>query len=140
MSMAHGLEVRVPFLGKQVLELAAHIPHRLKHPSLRCGKMLLRRMLRDYLPDDIAARGKLGFSIPLDTSLSVQKREAIEKMLTAPDAHIRPLVDPQFARLMARAFVTGEWPKFNWSRCVIYQNVYMLWSLERWLQKWSPVT
>jgi asparagine synthase (glutamine-hydrolysing) len=139
MSMAHGLEVRVPFLGKRVLELAARLPHRLKHPARNCGKALLRKMLRDYLPDDITRRGKIGFSIPLDTSLNLQKRQAIEKMLTSPDARIRPLIDTEFARLVSRAFVTRQRSELKWSRYVIYQNVYMLWSLERWLQKWDPV-
>ncbi len=140
MSMAHGLEVRVPFLGKRVLELAANIPHRLKHPARNRGKMLLRTMLREYLPDEITQRGKRGFGIPLDTSLSLEKRQAIEKMLTAPDARIRPLIGPEFARLVSRAFVTGRRSELRWSRFVIYQNVYMLWSLERWLQKWDPAT
>ena len=139
MSMAHGLEVRVPFLGARVLELASHIPHRLKHPQRNRGKVLLRKMLREYLPDEITERGKVGFSIPLDTSLNLQKREAIEKMLTAPDARIRPLVEPEFTSLVSRAFVSGQWSELKWSRFVIYQNVYMLWSLERWLQKWDPI-
>lgn len=139
MSMAHGLEVRVPFLGKRVLELAARIPHGLKHPARNRGKLLLRRMLREYLPEGIARRGKLGFGIPLDTSLNLQKRQAIEAMLTTPDARIRPLIDPAFARLACREFVTGRRSEFRWSRSIVYQNVYMLWSLERWLQKWDPV-
>ncbi len=140
MSMAHGLEVRVPFLGKGVLELAARIPHRLKHPARNRGKMLLRKMLREYLPDEIAERGKLGFGIPLDTSLNLQKRRAIESMLTSPEARIRPLIDAEFARSVCRAFVAGRRSEFRWSRFVIYQNVYLLWSLERWLQKWDPLT
>lgn len=140
MSMAHGLEVRVPFLGKGVLELAVRIPHRLKHPARNRGKMLLRKMLREYLPDEIAERGKLGFGIPLDTSLNLQKRRAIESMLTSPEARIRPLIDAEFARSVCRAFVAGRRSEFRWSRFVIYQNVYLLWSLERWLQKWDPLT
>jgi asparagine synthase (glutamine-hydrolysing) len=138
MSMAHGLEVRVPFLGKRVLELAAEIPHRFKHPGRNRGKMLLRTMLREYLPDEIAARGKLGFGIPLDTSLNLEKRQAIEAMLNARDARIRPLVCPEFAQMVCRAFVSGRRQESQWSRTAIYQMVYLFWSLERWLQKWDP--
>jgi asparagine synthase (glutamine-hydrolysing) len=140
MSMAHGLEVRVPFLGKRVLDLAARLPHRWKHCGRNRGKMLLRTMLREYLPADeqISKRGKTGFRIPLDSSLDLQKRQAIESMLTRRDARIRPLIDSEHVRTMTRAFVTGRWPRANWSRFLIYQNVYMLWSLERWLQKWEP--
>ena len=140
MSMAHGLEVRVPFLGKRVLDLAERLPHRLKHPSRHRGKMLLRTLLRQYLPDEITRRRKSGFGIPLDSSLSLEKRQAIETMLTARDARIGPLIDSEFTQTVSRAFVTGKRAEQRWSRFVVYQNVYMLWSLERWLQKWDPVT
>ena len=51
---------------------------------------------------------------------------------------IRRLIDSQHMQTMPRAVVTGQWPALNWSRYAIYQSVYMLWSLERWMQKWSP--
>jgi asparagine synthase (glutamine-hydrolysing) len=139
-SMAHGLEVRVPFLGKRILDLAARIPHRFKFRGRNGGKMLLRKMLRQYLPADetITKRGKTGFRIPLDSSLGMEKRRAIETMVTRSDARIRPLIDAQHVQTMTRAFVTGRWPALNWSRYAVYQSVYMLWSLERWLQKWEP--
>jgi asparagine synthase (glutamine-hydrolysing) len=140
MSMAHGLEVRVPFLGKRVLELAEKIPHRLKYPARNRSKMLLRTMLRQYLPDEITRRRKSGFGIPLDSSLNLGKRQAIEAMLTARDARIRALIDPEYAETVCREFVTGRRSEQRWSRFVVYQNTYMLWSLERWLQKWDPAT
>jgi asparagine synthase (glutamine-hydrolysing) len=139
-SMAHGLEVRVPFLGERVLELAEKIPHRLKHPARNRGKLLLRTMLGQYLPDEITRRRKSGFGIPLDSSLNLEKRQAIEAMLTARDARIRALIDPDYTQTVSRAFVTGKRAEQRWSRFVVYQNVYMLWSLERWLQKWDPST
>jgi asparagine synthase (glutamine-hydrolysing) len=140
MSMAHGLEVRVPFLGKRVLELAEKIPHRLKHPARNRGKMLLRTMLEQYLPDEITRRRKSGFGIPLDSSLDLEQRQAIEAMLTARDARIRLLIDSAHTQTVSREFVTGQRTERKWSRFVVYQNVYMLWSLERWLQKWDPAT
>ncbi len=140
MSMAHGLEVRVPFLGKRVLELAAQLPHGLKYRGRNRGKALLRTMLRKYLPADeqISKRGKTGFRIPLDASLGPQKRQAIETMLTRRDARIRPLISLEHTQTVARAFAAGKWPELHWSRYQVYQSVYMLWSLERWLQKWDP--
>ena len=63
MSMSHGLEIRVPFLGHRVLDLAAHIPHRFKYPRRNGGKLLLRKMLRQYLPEDdhLAQQGGLRY-------------------------------------------------------------------------------
>ena len=97
-------------------------------------------MLRKYLPADeqITTRGKTGFRIPLDASLGPQNRQAIETMLTRRDARIRPLISPEHTQTVARAFAAGNWPECDWSRYQVYQNVYMLWSLERWLQKWDP--
>jgi asparagine synthase (glutamine-hydrolysing) len=138
MSMAHGLEIRVPFLGARVLDLAARIPHRWKHPGRNHGKMLLRTMLREYLPEEITGRSKAGFGIPLDTSLGLEKRRAIQSMLTGRQARIRPLIDERYAQSISRAFVSGQWSKLRWSRFGVYQGVYMLWSLERWLEKWDP--
>jgi hypothetical protein len=43
-----------------------------------------------------------------------------------------------YTQTVTRAFVTGQWCKANWTRYTINQSVYMLWSLERWLQKWNP--
>ncbi|MGA2030814.1 MAG: asparagine synthase-related protein [Thermoguttaceae bacterium] len=123
-----------------VLDLAARIPHRWKHPGRNRGKLLLRKMLRQYLPEEIVGRSKSGFGIPLDTSLGVEKRQAIESMLTRREARIRPLIDEGYTKTISRAFVTGQRPELQWSRYGIYQNVYMLWSLERWLQKWDPAT
>ena len=140
MSMAHGLEVRVPFLGKRVLELAEKIPHRLKHPARNRSKMLLRSLLRQYLPDEISSRGKSGLR-----HSSGHESGPDEAASHWGDAHRsrRPHPGPDRPRHHADVhgrFVTGRRPEPRWSRTVIYQNVYMLWSLERWLQKWDPST
>lgn len=64
MSMAHSVEVRVPFLKKTVIEACIKI-----HPNLSFDwgskKMLPKKMLRKYLPDAPISEVKRGFSIPL---------------------------------------------------------------------------
>lgn len=64
MSMANGLEVRVPMLDKAVLECAEAIrPNMLKsHTEL---KWLLKKVLREYLPENQIAQQKKGFTPPL---------------------------------------------------------------------------
>lgn len=63
-SMAHGLEVRVPFLDHRFVDLVTGIPERLK---LRClkTKYIWKRAIEDRIPREIANRGKKGFGIPL---------------------------------------------------------------------------
>ncbi len=65
-SMAHGLELRAPFLDTALVEYAGSLP-----PSfLRRGrrtKRVLRDAFRDLLPVEINQRGKMGFGVPLGT-------------------------------------------------------------------------
>ena len=64
-AMAVGLETRVPFLDKDVVEFAAKIPPEMKVRSGR-GKWLVRQVLYKYVPPGLIDRPKSGFSIPLD--------------------------------------------------------------------------
>jgi asparagine synthase (glutamine-hydrolysing) len=63
-SMAHGLEVRVPFLDHRFVELVTGIPERLKLKGFTT-KYLWKKAIKDRVPDEIARRGKKGFGIPL---------------------------------------------------------------------------
>ncbi|HLY95065.1 MAG TPA: asparagine synthase (glutamine-hydrolyzing) [Gaiellaceae bacterium] len=63
-SMAHSLELRSPLLDHRVFELGLSLPDSLKQRG-RVGKVALRRAFAAELPEQIAARGKSGFGVPL---------------------------------------------------------------------------
>lgn len=64
-SMIHSLEVRLPFLNRQLAEFAMKLPEKMKvNGSIR--KYLLKRVLTGVLPESILERPKKGFSIPMD--------------------------------------------------------------------------
>jgi len=63
-SMAHGLEVRSPFLDPEVVELALSMPFDWKLNG-RTRKHILVESFRDKLPAAIFARGKMGFGVPV---------------------------------------------------------------------------
>jgi asparagine synthase (glutamine-hydrolysing) len=63
-SMAHALEVRVPFLDHKLLEWISSLPSSMKIHGAE-GKYMLKKALEPYLPNDIMYRRKMGFSIPL---------------------------------------------------------------------------
>jgi asparagine synthase (glutamine-hydrolysing) len=64
-SMAHGLEVRTPFLDYEFVEWAACLPVDAKlHAGQR--KAILKRSLEPLLPHDVLYRAKMGFAVPLD--------------------------------------------------------------------------
>ena len=64
MSMAHGLEVRVPFLDHRLVEFAARVPPNLKLKHFRHKKYLLKAAMQGRLPNKILWRRKQGFNIP----------------------------------------------------------------------------
>lgn len=64
MSMAHSLEVRVPFLDKEVFEVARHIPTKYKVNDENT-KYAMRMAANRYLPDMVAEKKKLGFPVPI---------------------------------------------------------------------------
>jgi asparagine synthase (glutamine-hydrolysing) len=65
LSMAHGLEVRVPLLDRKLVELGLALPVGAKI-GVRGNKPLLRRLLAEHLPRAITRGGKRGFELPVD--------------------------------------------------------------------------
>jgi asparagine synthase (glutamine-hydrolysing) len=63
-SMAHALEVRVPFLDHKLMEWVSGLPLDYKLRGTE-GKFMLKQALEPHLPHDIMYRKKMGFSIPL---------------------------------------------------------------------------
>jgi len=138
MSAAHGLEVRVPYLGEHVLECAAKIPVHLKY-SRKKNKIILRKLAEKYLPKCIVEKPKGGFGIPLDTWLGRDGREEVRSILNSRGTGIRDVIRQEYSDQLLSEFVDQTWNGSRRSRFNTYQQVYMLWSLERWLARWKPV-
>lgn len=80
-SMAHSLEVRVPFLDHEFVSWAASLPPDSKLHRGE-GKHALKRAFDDMLPPEILYRRKMGFSVPLATWFRGPLREVSRKALT----------------------------------------------------------
>ncbi|HYD08716.1 MAG TPA: asparagine synthase (glutamine-hydrolyzing) [Acidimicrobiales bacterium] len=91
-SMAHGLEVRAPFLDHEVVELAMRLPprHKVRGRSL---KAVLKRSMADLLPSEILHRPKRGFGVPLARWFRQDLRPLVSSTLVAPDARVRAHLD-----------------------------------------------
>jgi asparagine synthase (glutamine-hydrolysing) len=81
MSMAHALEVRVPFLDYRFVEFCATIPGDLKLKGFMT-KAIFRKAMKGILPDRIRARGKQGYSLPIKNWLRQELREYMVDLLT----------------------------------------------------------
>ncbi len=77
MSMAHGLEVRVPYVDHQLVETVFRLPTRFKRHSHLPKPALLKTVI-DQLPQEIYARQKMGFTFPWELWLRADLRADIE--------------------------------------------------------------
>jgi len=73
MSMAHGLEVRVPFLDKDLVAFCANLPPDAKLHRGKIRKHILRESMRGNYPNDFLNRPKAGFNIPLEAWMRQEK-------------------------------------------------------------------
>ena len=79
MSMAHALEVRVPFLDHELVEYSMHISDSLKYPH--SPKKLLVDSFSDLLPKEIVDRPKMGFVLPWENWLKKELKSFAEERL-----------------------------------------------------------
>jgi asparagine synthase (glutamine-hydrolysing) len=105
MSMAHSLEVRVPFVDHRVVEFALSLPGRLKLDGSG-GKAVLKHAVADLLPADILHRPKSYFSMPLHEWAAGPLLPRIRENLRS--ASLSGLFDPVALERIGRAAAAGE--------------------------------
>src|SRR5579885_1668555 len=92
-SMAHGLESRVPFLDHAVVEFAATMPANVKFKQ-GSMKHVLRNATRARLPQVITERkDKMGFPVPLSEWLRGEARDFVFDLLGSAAARGREVID-----------------------------------------------
>jgi len=127
MSMAHGLEVRVPLLDHKLVEYLMGLPDTQKRPD-GIAKRLLVESLAGLLPDDIVHRPKQGFALPFAPWMRGALRRFCEERLEPGRTAARGLFRPEAVRRLWRAFLGGQGDGL-WSR------VWILVVLEEWLER-----
>jgi asparagine synthase (glutamine-hydrolysing) len=92
MSMAAGLELRVPFLDRDLMRFVESVPasHRVRP---RAGKRLHRAAMAHLLPPQVVARPKHGFSTPYDDWLRASLGEEVRRRY-GPGSELAGLVEP----------------------------------------------
>jgi asparagine synthase (glutamine-hydrolysing) len=93
MSMAHGLESRVPFLDHPLVEFAATVPANVKFAG-GDAKHLLKRAFGTDLPSEILnRRDKMGFPVPLKEWFAGELRDFVQDIFRSQAAHSRPFLN-----------------------------------------------
>jgi asparagine synthase (glutamine-hydrolysing) len=124
MSMAHALEVRVPFLDYKLVEYVLSLPDELKYPS--APKKLLVEACKDLLPDEIYKRKKMGFTFPWQRWMKNELKPFCEKRIT--DLAKRKEFNGEALLELWKRFLNDD-PKITWSR------IWPLVVLAHWLEK-----
>ena len=129
MSMAASVEVRVPFLDRELAEFVAwNVPPSLKirgrvRPTT---KYLLRKAMKPFLPAEILQQPKAGFGAPVDHWLATDLREMVGDLLSESTVAARGLFRPSAVQLMRTEHAEG---RFDWS-----MQIWQLLTLEIWMQ------
>jgi asparagine synthase (glutamine-hydrolysing) len=130
-SMAHSLEVRVPFLDHKVVEYCAGIPADLKVRRLTT-KYLLKRAARGVLPDAIIDKPKIGFfASSVDRWFQEQTRGSIASYLLRSDLRSGAFLDADAVGGLVRAHADGT----DRSNGRLLLSILML---EVWLSSYLP--
>lgn len=125
MSMAHSLEVRVPYLDHRIVEYAAGVPFSLKIKRMTT-KYIVKKAFTHDLPPAILAQRKQGFAMPVHAWFRRQLKGFAQDMLLAPDARISAFIKPSYVHsLLQRHFTEQEH---------LGNHIFTLIMLELWLR------
>jgi len=152
LSMAHGLETRVPFLDNDLVDFAMQLPVRMKLQNLeevirlnenepasktaryyqrtRDGKLLLRRVMEKYIPAEVTQAEKQGFSAPDASWFKGESINYVRRLLYDKKARIYEILDEGPVRKLVDEHLQGKQNRrlFVWS----------LLNVEWWMREFLP--
>lgn len=106
-SMAHSLEVRLPFLDHELVERMMRVPTELKlHGDT--DKYLLKKGLGHYLPDPLIYRKKWGFPAPVGAYMKKDIRFLVDRLLNKDRLKQQDIFDPNEVHRYIDAFMGGK--------------------------------
>ena len=125
-SMAANLEVRVPYLNKEMLDLAARIPSRLKIKGLQ-RKFILKKAVESILPKEVIYRKKAGFGAPIRSWLRGPLKPMVDDLLSAETVKSRGLFNPPAVRETVKCYESGKED--------LSLHIFQLLTLELWMRE-----
>jgi asparagine synthase (glutamine-hydrolysing) len=125
-SMAASVEVRVPFIDKEMIDVALAIKGDLKFKN-RTQKYLLKKVAEKYLPKEIIYRRKASFGAPIRSWISGSLSPMVQDLLNSDSIKNRGIFNPTFVEKLIREDKEGK--KDN-----AYQ-IYQLLTVELWFKQ-----
>jgi asparagine synthase (glutamine-hydrolysing) len=126
MTMASGLEARVPFLDHHLVEWAFRIPsaHKMRD---REGKLLVKKAMEQYLPSELLYRPKHGFNVPMPVWMRQELREFVQDSLAEETVRRRGLFRPDRVTRLVQDHLTGRAEASN--------KILVLLMMELWFER-----
>ncbi len=125
MSMAHSLELRVPFCDHRLLAFALSIPSSMRFEGSQL-KGFLRRALRGTVPSSVLDGPKLGFRVPLARWFKEDLAELLRDLLSERAVRERGLLQPEYVQWLVSEHASG--------RRNFTDQIYAALVLELWLR------
>ena len=129
MSMASSVEVRVPFLDRELAEFVAwNVPanRKLKGSLRPTTKYIFRLAMRDILPREVLRQPKAGFAAPVDYWLAHELKEMSDDLLSEDRISKRGLFRPTTVRRYLEEHHAG---RHDWA-----MQIWQFLTLELWMQ------
>lgn len=126
-SMAASVEVRVPFIDKEVVSLAMQIPGKFKYKNNQ-QKYILKKMAENYLPNNIIYRPKASFGAPIRSWISSDLKEMVGDLLNEDTVKRRGIFNPKDVKNLIEKDRSGKADN-------AYQIYYLL-TLENWMREY----
>jgi asparagine synthase (glutamine-hydrolysing) len=129
MSMASSVEVRVPFLDRELAEFVAwNVPPSMKLKGLfrPTTKYIFRKAMQDLLPREVLQQPKAGFAAPVDYWLARDLKEMVDDLLSESQIQKRGLFRPEAVRAFVDEHRSGAQ---DWS-----MQIWQLLTFELWMQ------
>ncbi|MEJ8835247.1 asparagine synthase (glutamine-hydrolyzing) [Ramlibacter sp. AN1133] len=129
LSMAHGLESRVPFLDNDLVDFAMRVPARLKLASrheerldentlgpkaeqyfqrTHDGKLILREAVEPWMPKMVTRAAKQGFSAPDASWFRGESLQYVQRCLLRPQARINGIMNPEVVGRLLQEHMSGQ--------------------------------
>ena len=127
-SMNNSLEVRVPFLDNHVIEHAFSLEKKNKIKGSE-GKIILKKILKNFLPDSLINRPKMGFGIPLDNLIRENFSDKIEYYLNSKIVRDQNIYNLEYFNIL---WSEHKDKKRNWQ--------FLLWNFlvfQMWFEHWE---
>ena len=128
-SMHNALEAREPFLDPEILDFSFSLPSNMKISDNGDTKILLKSLLKKYIPLDIINFPKHGFTIPIENWVRIHLREEINEMTLDTDFFRTFQLDQNNISLECKSFFNNE-SKLN------PHVIWFIFTLYKWYELW----